>query len=78
LQIHHVVPWTDGGATDLDNLAAHCVADHRRIHHGGWRVSGHANGKLRYDGPSGERLVSTPAPGWSGVRSRRRGNRQRT
>jgi hypothetical protein len=77
LQIHHVVPWTEGGATDLDNLAAHCVTDHRRIHHGGWQVSGHANGELRYEGPSGERLISAPAPGWVAARDRKRGNRQR-
>lgn len=78
LQIHHVVPWADGGATDLGNLAAHCVLDHRRIHHGGWTVTGHANGELEYRGPSGECLVSTPAPGWTASRQRRRSNRQRT
>ncbi len=77
LQIHHVVGWAAGGSTDLDNLAAHCVLDHRRIHHEGWTVSGHANGELHYRGPSGESLISTPSPSWTASPAPRRSNRQR-
>ncbi|MCA0330889.1 MAG: HNH endonuclease [Actinobacteria bacterium] len=36
--IHHVVHWTDGGGTDLDNLVPLCHAHHHLVHEGGWRI----------------------------------------
>ncbi|WP_406637075.1 DUF222 domain-containing protein [Amycolatopsis sp. WGS_07] len=36
---HHVVHWSDGGATDLDNLASCCERHHRLLHHSGWQIS---------------------------------------
>ena len=36
---HHLVHWTDGGPTDLDNLVLLCGAHHRVIHHHGWQVA---------------------------------------
>jgi ADP-ribose pyrophosphatase YjhB (NUDIX family) len=36
--IHHVVPWYDGGATDRDNGAALCGYHHRLIHRDGWTI----------------------------------------
>lgn len=38
LQVHHVVPWEHGGATDLGNLGLLCGHHHRAIHTGGWSV----------------------------------------
>jgi hypothetical protein len=37
---HHLVPWTDGGQTDLDNLVLLCRHHHRLIHHpnSGWQI----------------------------------------
>jgi len=35
---HHVVPWRDGGSTDLDNLCLLCDFHHDRIDTGGWTV----------------------------------------
>ena len=37
---HHIVPWTAGGSTDLDNLVLLCRHHHRRIHHpdSGWQI----------------------------------------
>jgi len=35
---HHLVHWTDGGSTDLDNLILLCSFHHRKVHEGGWRV----------------------------------------
>jgi hypothetical protein len=75
LQIHHVTWWENGGPTDLDNLAAHCARDHHRIHHGGWRVEGKANGELRYTAPDGRTLVSVPDPNWTAPTRRRRTDR---
>jgi hypothetical protein len=35
---HHVVPWSEGGPTDLDNLCLLCDFHHDRIDTGGWRI----------------------------------------
>src|SRR5262245_53363598 len=36
--VHHIVSWVDGGATDLDNGVALCGHHHRLIHHSDWKV----------------------------------------
>lgn len=38
---HHVVPWSQGGATDLDNLVLLCERHHRIAHHTGWDIRFH-------------------------------------
>jgi hypothetical protein len=38
-QIHHVIPWDQGGRTDLENLAPLCSRDHHLVHEGGWTLS---------------------------------------
>jgi len=38
-EIHHVVPWEDGGFTNLDNLAPLCSHDHHLVHEGGWTLT---------------------------------------
>lgn len=37
---HHIVAWTDGGPTDLDNMVLLCRHHHRLIHHPGtgWQI----------------------------------------
>jgi Domain of unknown function (DUF222)/HNH endonuclease len=35
---HHVVPWAQGGATDLENLALLCPGHHTAVHAGSWRL----------------------------------------
>ncbi len=35
---HHIVPWIDGGPTDLDNLTLLCVYHHRNFEQRGWTV----------------------------------------
>jgi len=40
LQIHHVQPWSQGGATDLDNLILICGFHHRFLHEHGWHITG--------------------------------------
>jgi len=37
-EVHHVVPWADGGASDIDNLALLCLRHHRRVELGTWRL----------------------------------------
>jgi HNH endonuclease len=36
---HHLVHWTRGGPTDLDNLALLCRRHHVTVHEGGWRIA---------------------------------------
>jgi hypothetical protein len=38
-QIHHVIPWEQGGSTDLPNLAPLCSHDHHLVHEGGWTLT---------------------------------------
>lgn len=36
---HHLVHWTEGGLTDLDNLILLCHRHHWAVHEGGWRLA---------------------------------------
>ena len=36
---HHVLPWQDGGRTDLSNTALLCLAHHHAVHEGGWATA---------------------------------------
>jgi hypothetical protein len=38
---HHIVPWSKGGRTDLDNLCLLCDHHHDRINTGGWTITMH-------------------------------------
>ncbi len=35
---HHILPWSQGGETNLDNTVLLCRDDHTKVHHGGWQV----------------------------------------
>ena len=61
---HHLVPWANGGASDLANGLLLCRSHHRQVHEGGWGIVGTedaANGTLTFMGPAGQRLES-PVP----------------
>jgi hypothetical protein len=36
---HHIIPWREGGQTDLDNLCLLCDYHHDRIDTGGWQIT---------------------------------------
>lgn len=36
---HHIIPWAQGGSTDLDNLCLLCDYHHDRIDTGGWQIT---------------------------------------
>ncbi|WP_051342386.1 HNH endonuclease signature motif containing protein [Pseudonocardia spinosispora] len=38
-QVHHVIEWSAGGPTDLDNCMLLCKQHHRMIHTSGWTVT---------------------------------------
>lgn len=46
-EAHHLVPWSAGGPTTLDNLALLCRLHHRRVHEEGWRLVREPGGHLR-------------------------------
>jgi hypothetical protein len=35
---HHVIHWSNGGHTALDNLVSLCRPHHRTVHEEGWRI----------------------------------------
>ena len=37
-ELHHIVPWVDGGLTDLANLVPLCLRHHHLVHEGGWTI----------------------------------------
>jgi hypothetical protein len=43
---HHLVHWTQGGATDLSNLILLCHRHHWMVHEGGWKLVRADDGKL--------------------------------
>ena len=66
LQVHHVVHWEDGGATDTGNLVALCQRHHRLHHLGHLGVAGNADDPegMQFTDASGRRLTGCgrPAP----------------
>ncbi len=45
-EIHHIVPWSCGGKTQIDNLTLVCWSCHDRIHDNNWQVA-KQNGRYR-------------------------------
>ncbi len=63
-QAHHVVPWTEGGPTDLDNLALLCFRHHAE-------VTATGSGDVARDGWQIEMVAGVPwvrPPSWVDVR----------
>ena len=62
---HHVVPWSAGGATDIDNAVLLCRFHHRLVHEGGWDLlvnhpTSGGGGTVTFAGPRGQLLSSAP------------------
>jgi Domain of unknown function (DUF222)/HNH endonuclease len=51
--IHHIVPWTEGGVTDLVNLVPLCSHEHRLVHEGGWKITMTADRVITWIRPDG-------------------------
>jgi hypothetical protein len=62
LHAHHVVHWSHGGPTNLDNLASLCTAHHWLVHDGGYRMWLTSGGDLRFATPAGVPIPAVPAP----------------
>ena len=50
-EAHHIVPWIDGGPTDLDNLVLLCTHHHRFVHHSGWTIDIHDDDNMPWFTP---------------------------
>lgn len=61
LDVHHVVHWAQGGATDLDNLVLLCRHHHRLHHEGGYAIT-LTDGRPRFRRPDGTRIGPPPPP----------------
>lgn len=59
--IDHTVPYSEGGATDVGNLAALCRAHHVLKHHGRWGCR-NENGVMVWITPTGQVLHEQPPP----------------
>ena len=46
-EAHHVIAWTRGGATNLDNLVLLCTRHHWMVHEGKWQLFRTPNGRLQ-------------------------------
>jgi hypothetical protein len=58
LQVHHILHWSKGGATDLDNLILLCGFHHRFVHEHGWHITRNSNNQFVFRKPDW-----TPFPG---------------
>jgi HNH endonuclease len=61
-EMHHVVPWEQGGRTDLDNLVPLCSKCHHLIHDGGWTLSMDEHRVVRIIRPDGSLAVEGSPP----------------
>jgi hypothetical protein len=50
---HHIIPWEQGGPTDLDNLVLLCRRHHRVAHRRGWSLTLAADGWTDWRTPTG-------------------------
>ncbi|GAA2071158.1 HNH endonuclease signature motif containing protein [Actinomadura alba] len=62
LHAHHVVHWSRGGPTNLDNLTSLCTAHHWLVHEGGFRMWLTLDGELRFATPAGVPIPAVPVP----------------
>jgi hypothetical protein len=53
LHAHHVVFWTNGGTTDLNNLILLCGEHHRALHGGAFTVTALGRQRFRFNSPAG-------------------------
>jgi len=63
---HHVVPWSRGGRTALENLCLLCRRHHRYVHELGFRMEADGRGGFRFfrrDGIEVEVVSAPPTPG---------------
>ena len=61
-EAHHVVWWSRGGRTDVDNLVLLCGFHHRLVHEHGWGLRRGRDGNVAWTRPDGRRYRAGPSP----------------
>ena len=62
LEVHHIIHWEDGGATDTWNLIALCPHHHRLHHKGALGITGNADdGTVAFTDHNGKQLTPSGA-----------------
>jgi hypothetical protein len=59
---HHVIPWAQGGKTDIDNGALPCAAHHTMLHEGHWSLTRTADGRYLMTHVDGRVIGPEPHP----------------
>lgn len=62
VDVHHLVHWTKGGPTDLDNLAPMCRRHHALVHEHDWNAFRGSKGTITWHTPAGRPYLPGPAP----------------
>jgi len=60
-EAHHLVPWSRGGATNLDAMALICSHHHHLVHDFGYRLRRRRDGSWSLDPPAGARQSQVPS-----------------
>ncbi len=53
-EVHHPIPWSQGGATDLDNAVLLCPRHHHQAHRDGWQFRRDDHGHVQTRAPDGQ------------------------
>ena len=61
-QAHHTVWWSNGGATDLDNLVLICGFHHKPVHELGWSIARDPAGEVGWLRPDESLFRAGPGP----------------
>jgi hypothetical protein len=61
-EAHHLVWWSRGGRTELDNLLLICSFHHKLLHELGWSVHRYDGGEVRWFRPDGAGYRAGPSP----------------
>lgn len=64
LDLHHIVPRSEGGDNDPDNLVTCCGAHHRAAHRGKLVVKGRVSTCLQFFHADGSKYGQAPEPRW--------------
>ena len=59
LRAHHIIWWSRGGLTDMNNLLLLCAKHHRTVHEGGWTLTGTATNP-HFARPDGRTVEQRP------------------
>jgi hypothetical protein len=59
-EIHHIVAWEQGGATDLANLGPLCSACHHHVHDRGWHIEMLPNRSVTVTRSDGTIVIGRP------------------